>query len=122
MNNYKKITIYGTARYYYLSTADTQFDSRGIYHATLEVPKDKAQEAIKEINGVISQEVAKAHKKTPEAKSPMKRAPLQYSDEGNIITFKVKSKYKPPIVDRRNKAIDPKISITVWGIFFLVPS
>ena len=64
MNNYKKITIYGTGRYMYISSPDTQFDKDGIYHTTLEVPKDKAQEAINEINGVISQEVAKEHKKT----------------------------------------------------------
>ena len=118
MNDYKTISIYGTGRYVYLSSPDTKFDKEGKYHVTLEVPKDKAQEAIKEINGVISQEVAKEHKTTPGAKSPMKRATLQYSDEGNIITFKVKSKYKPPIVDRRNKGIDPNISIwkgtTMW--------
>ena len=119
MSDYKKINIYGTGRYIYLSSPDTKFDKEGKYHVTLEVPKDKAQEAIKEINGVISQEVAKEHKKTPGAKSPMKRAPLQYSDEGNIITFKVKSKYKPLIVDRRNKELDPKIAIwkgtTLWA-------
>jgi len=53
MNNYKKIKIYGTGRYMYLSSPDTQFNKDGVYHTTLEVPQDKAQEAIKEIDGEI---------------------------------------------------------------------
>ena len=117
MNNYKKINIYGTGRYVYLGPPDTQFDKDGIYHTTLEVPQDKAQEAIKEINGVISQEVAKAHKAKPNEKT-VKRASTPYTNEGAIVTFKVKSKFKPLIVDRRNKELDPKIAIwkgtTLW--------
>ena len=118
MSDYKKIKIYGTGRYMYLSSPDTQFDSRGVYHTTLEVPQDKAQEAIKEINGVISQEVAKAHKAKPNEKT-VKRASTPYTHEGAIVTFKVRSKFKPLIVDRRNKELDPKIAIwkgtTLWA-------
>ena len=118
MNNYKKITIYGTGRYMYISSPDTQFDKDGIYHTTLEVPKDKAQEAIKEIDATIDKEIAAAHKAKPNEKT-VKRAPTPYTNEGAIVTFKVRSKFKPLIVDRRNKELDPKISIwkgtTMWA-------
>ena len=118
MNNFKKITIYGTGRYMYVSSPDTEFDKNGIYHTTLEVPKDKAQEAIKEIDDVIGKEIAAAHKARPNEKT-VKRASTPYTNEGEIITFKVKSKFKPLIVDRRNKELDPKIAIwkgtTLWA-------
>ena len=118
MNNYKKITIYGTGRYMYLGPPDTQFDKDGIYHTTLEVPKDKAQGAIKEIDDVIGKEIAAAHKAKPNEKT-VKRASTPYTHEGAIVTFKVKSKFKPLIVDRRNKELDPKIAIwkgtTLWA-------
>ena len=65
MNDYKTITIYGTGRYVYLSTADTKFDKDGEYHITLEVDKEKAQEAKKAIDGVIAKEIAKEHKAKP---------------------------------------------------------
>ena len=118
MNNYKKINIYGTGRYMYLSSPDTQFNKDGVYHTTLEVPKDKAQEAIKEIDGVIAEKIAEAQKAKPNEKT-VKRAPTPYTNEGAIVTFKVKSKFRPLIVDRRNKELDPKISIwkgtTLWA-------
>jgi len=118
MNDYKTITIYGTGRYVYLSTADTKFDKDGEYHVTLEVDKEKAQEAKKAIDGVIAKEIAKEHKAKPSTK-PVERGNLQYKDEGNIMTFKAKTQYKPLIVDRRNKELDPKISIwkgtTMWA-------
>ena len=118
MNNFKKITIYGTGRYIYLSSADTKFDKDGKYHVTLEVPKDKAQEAIKEIDGVIGMEIAAAHKARPNEKT-VKRASTPYTNEGAIVTFKVQSKFKPLIVDRRNKELDPTIAIwkgtTLWA-------
>ena len=93
MNDYKTITIYGTGRYMYVSSPDTQFDKNGIYHTTLEVPQDKAQEAIKEIDGVIGKEIAAAHKAKPNEKT-VKRASTPYTNEGAIVTFKVKSKFK----------------------------
>jgi len=118
MNNFKKITIYGTGRYMYLSSPDTKFDKDGKYHTTLEVPKDKAQEAIKEIDDVIGLGIAAAHKARPNEKT-VKRASTPYTNEGAIVTFKVKSKFKPLIVDRRNKELDPKIAIwkgtTMWA-------
>ena len=118
MNNYKKINIYGTGRYVYLGPPDTQFDKDGIYHVTLEVPQDKAQEAIKEIDDVIGKEIAAAHKTKPNEKT-VKRASTPYTNEGAIVTFKVKSKFKPLIVDRRNKELDPTIAIwkgtTLWA-------
>jgi len=118
MNNFKKINIYGTGRYVYLGPPDTQFDKDGIYHVTLEVPQDKAQEAIKEIDAAVDKEISVAQKARPNEKT-VKRASTPYTKEGAIVTFKVKSKFKPLIVDRRNKELDPKIAIwkgtTMWA-------
>ena len=52
MSDYKKINIYGTGRYVYLGPPDTQIDKEGVYHVTLEVSKDKAQEAKKAVDDV----------------------------------------------------------------------
>jgi len=116
--NTKLITIYGTTRYVYLSSPDTKFDTKGIYHLTLEVDKAKAQEAKKAIDDIIAKEIAAEHKAKPGSKT-VARGTLQYADEGNIITFKAKTKFPPEIVDRRNKPIDPNISIwngtTLWA-------
>ena len=116
-NKYKIINIYGVTRYVYLSAPDTQFDKEGVYHLTLEVDKDKAQDAKKAIDGVISKEIAEEHKARPSTKL-LTRGPLQYTDEGNIITFKAKTQYKPLVVDRRNKELDSTIAIwkgtTMW--------
>ena len=116
--NTKTITIYGTTRYVYLSSPDTKFSKEGIYHLTLEVEKDKAQEAKKAIDDIVSKEVAEHHKANP-GSEPVERGVLQYSEEGNIIAFKAKTKFKPGIVDRRNKPIDPEVSIwngtTLWA-------
>ena len=65
MNNYKIINIYGTGRYVYLGPPDTQFNKDGVYHVTLEVPQDKAQEAIKEIDAAVDKEISAAQKARP---------------------------------------------------------
>ena len=110
--NTKIMNIYGTTRYVYLSSPDTKWDPKGKYHITLEVDKDKAQEARKAIDDIIGKEVADEHIANPNGK-PVERGALQYGIEDKIITFKAQTKFKPEIVDRRNKPIDPEVSI--WG-------
>ena len=110
-------TIHGTANFTYLSTPDTQF-GKNDYHVTLEIPKEKAQEHIKAIEEIISKEVAEQHKLTPNATSPLSRAPKPYKDLGDVVTFKIHSKFKPKIWDRKRKELGPEVAIwkdtTMW--------
>ena len=116
-NNDTLKTIYGTAKFSYLSQPDEAFGS-SVYKVTLEVPKDKSQEHTKIIQEIISKEVAEQHKLTPNATAPLTRAPLPYKDEGETITFKFHSKFKPKVWDRNQKEIGADVNIykdsTMW--------
>jgi|TARA_Y100000031_G_scaffold134742_1_gene157482 hypothetical protein len=103
-------TIHGKANFAFLSQPDRGFGKEE-YSVTLELPKEKAQEHIKIIQGVISKEVAEAHKKAPNQTSPLKRAPLPYKENGDVVTFKIHSKFKPKLWDKDQKELAPDISI-----------
>ena len=103
-------TIHGKANFAFLSQPDRGFGKEE-YSVTLELPKEKAQEHIKIIQGVISKEVAEAHKKAPNQTSPLKRAPLPYKENGDVVTFKLHSKFKPKLWDKDQKELAPDISI-----------
>ena len=109
-------TIYGKAKFCYLSTPDEFFGSE--YKVTLEVPLEKAQEHIKAIEDIIKYQVAEEHKARPNQTGLLKRAPKAYTDEGDIITFKLHSKYKPKIWDKNQKELGPDVNIykesTMW--------
>ena len=117
MSNEKLKTIYGKANFAYLSSPDTQF-GKNDYHVTLEISKEKAQEHIKAIEGIISKEVAEQHKLTPNKTAPLTRAPKPYKDLGDIVTFKLHSKFKPKVWDRNQKEIGSDVAIwkdsTMW--------
>ena len=110
-------TIYGKANFVYLTSADTQF-GKNDYHVTLEVSKDKAQEHIKVIEEIISKEVSEQHKLTPNQTSPLTRAPKPYKDEGDVVTFKIHSKFKPKIWDKKRKELGEDVAVwkdtTMW--------
>ena len=110
-------TIYGKSLFTYLSQPDTGF-GKNDYHVTLEISKEKAQEHIKVIEGVISKAVAEQHKLTPNQTSPLTRAPKPYKDLGEVITFKLHSKFKPKVWDRNQKEIGEDVAIwkdsTMW--------
>jgi len=103
-------TIHGKANFAFLSQPDRGFGKEE-YSVTLELPKEKAQEHIKIIQGVISKEVAEAHKKAPNQTSPLKRAPLPYKENGDVVTFKIHSKFKPKLWDKDQKELAPDISV-----------
>ena len=111
-----KHTIYGKAQYCYLSQPDTGFGKEE-YHVTLELPKDKAQEHIKVIEGIISKEIAEEHKARPSTKQ-LKRAPLPYKVDGDLVTFKVHSKYKPKLWSKKRQELGPDVYVwkdsTMW--------
>ena len=117
MTNETLKTIYGKSLFTYLSLPDTGF-GKNDYHVTLELPKDKAQEHTKVVQEIISKEVAKQHKLTPNQTTPLTRAPLPYKDLGNVVTFKLHSKFKPKVWDRNQKEIGEDVNIykesTMW--------
>jgi len=110
-------TIYGKANFTYLSSPDTQF-GKNDYHVTLELPKEKAQEHTKAIEEIISKEVAEQHKLTPSQTTPLTRAPKPYKDLGDVVTFKLHSKFKPKGWEKNQKEIGEDVAIwkdsTMW--------
>ena len=117
MTNETLKTIHGKANFCYLSSQDTAF-GKNDYHVTLEISKEKAQEHIKAIEGIISKEVAEQHKLTPNKTAPLTRAPKPYKDLGDVVTFKLHSKFKPKVWDRNQKEIGEDVNIykesTMW--------
>ena len=109
--------IYGKGRFVYLTSPDDAFGS-GEYKVTLEVTKVDASEHIKAIEGIISKEVAEQHKLTPNDTAPLKRANKPYQDYGDIITFKLHSKFRPKLWDRNQKEIGSDVAVwkdsTMW--------
>ena len=117
MSNETLKTIYGKSLFTYLSQKDTAF-GKDDYHVTLELTKEKAQPHIKAIQEIISKEVAAQHKLTPNQTAPLTRAPLPYKDLGEVITFKLHSKFKPKVWDKDQKEIGSDVNIykesTMW--------
>ena len=117
MSNEILKTIYGKAKFCYLTSPDEAFGS-GEYKVTLEISKEKAQEHIKAIEGIISYQVAEQHKLTPNNTAPLNRATKPYKDEGEFFTFKMHSKFKPKVWDKNQKEIGSEIAIwkdtTMW--------
>ena len=109
--------IYGKGKFVYLTSPDEAFGA-GVYKVTLEVTKEKAQEHIKALQEIISKEVAAQHKLTPNQTTPLKRANLPYVEVGELVEFKLHSKFKPKLWDRDQKEIGPEVAVwkdsTMW--------
>jgi len=115
MNTKQKmeLTSFGEALYPYLNKPDTEYSAEGIYQVKLKLSRADAEKDIKVINDIISQEVAKEHKAKPGNTGLLKRAPLPYVIEGDVVTFKFKTKFKPTLIDHNAKALPE--DVTVWG-------
>ena len=95
-------TIYGKAKFCYLSSPDEAFGP-GEYKVTLEVPKADASGHTKALQQLISKEVAEQHKLTPNQTTPLKRANLPYVEDVFTISgdrFNISQNIK--------KSFDPK--------------
>ena len=117
MSNEILKTIYGKAKFCYLTSPDEAFGS-GAYKVTLEVTKADASEHIKALQGIISKEVAEQHKLKPNQTSPLTRANLPYQDYGDVVTFKLHSKFKPKLWDKNQKELGEEVAVwkdtTMW--------
>jgi|TARA_B100001971_G_scaffold183516_1_gene181555 hypothetical protein len=110
-------TVYGKAKYCYLTKPDEHFGGKD-YSVTLELSKDKAREHIKKVDDLISKEVANLHKATPGLKE-VDRAPLPYKIDGDLVTLKLHTQYKPKLWDKTKKELDPNVFVykgsTLWA-------
>ena len=103
-SNEYRMTPIGVAKFCYVSEKDTQFDTNGIYHVSLELTKEEAQPEINAIKEVISKKVAEIYKAKPGTKE-IKRASLPYKEEAGKIVIKFKSKFKPKAWDKEGKEL-----------------
>lgn len=117
MSNEVLKRIYGKGKFVYLTSPDEAFGA-GVYKVTLETSKEKAQEHIKAIEGIISKEVAEQHRLTPNSTAPLNRANKPYKEEGDVITFKFHSKFKPKLWDKNQKELGADVAVwkdsTMW--------
>jgi len=104
-------TLYGKARWCYLSAPDTAFNKEE-YKVDLEVSKVDAQEHMKAIKKIID-DTAKGVK--------LDKVRLPYKEEGDVVVFKLHSQFKPKMWDKNQKEIGPEVSIwkdsTMWITF-----
>jgi len=93
-------TIYGKAKFSYLSDGDEAF-GKIKYHVVLEVSKENAKEHIEAIKKIISNEVVEAGKTKPNQTTEFKKANSCYNDLGETVEFKLHSNFKPKMFDRK---------------------
>jgi len=94
-------TLHGKARWCYLSAPDTAFNKEE-YKVDLEVPKVEAQEHIGAIKKIIDN-TARGIK--------LDKIILPYKEEGDIVVFKLHSKFKPKMWTRDQKELGAEVSI-----------
>ena len=111
-----KYTIKGKADYSYLTQKDTGFGKEE-YSVTLRLTKDDVKEHIKIANQIISKVIAEEHKAHPSTKQ-LTRAPFPFKDDGDMVTVKIHSKFKPTIWDKNQKKLSPDVQVwkdsTMW--------
>ena len=103
-SNEYRMTPIGLAKFCYASEKDTQFDSNGIYHVSLELTKEEAQPEMKAIRDVIAKKIAEIYKAKPGTKN-IKRASLPWKEEDGKIVIKFKSKFRPKAWDKEGKEL-----------------
>ena len=104
-----KYTIKGKADYSYLTKMDTGFGKEE-YSVTLRLTKDDAKEHIKIANQIISKVIAEEHKAHPGTKQ-LTRAPFPFKNDGEMVTVKIHSKFRPTIWDKNAKKLSPDIQV-----------
>ena len=97
-NEVIRMTPIGKSKFVYVSEKDTQFDSNGIYHCSVEFSKEEAKPEIKaiheEISKVIIEKFRKLKKDLPYRGGDTKRAPLPYKEENGKQSKAQRSKIK----------------------------
>ena len=101
-------TLYGKAKWCYLSAPDTAFNKEE-YKVDLEVSKVDAQEHMKAIKKIIDNTASGVK---------LDKVRLPYKEEGDVVVFKLHSQFKPKMWTRDQKELGPEVSIwknsTLW--------
>ena len=110
-------TIHGKAKFVYFNEPDDHFGNKK-YHVVLETSKEEAEEHIKEIKKIITNEVVEAGKVSPTTTAQFKKANSCYTDLGLTVEFKIHSNFKPKMYDRNGKPLGEDVKIwrdsTMW--------
>tara|TARA_R110002110_G_scaffold253286_5_gene469185 strand:- start:821 stop:1381 length:561 start_codon:yes stop_codon:yes gene_type:complete len=110
-------TIHGKAKFAYFNEPDDHFGNKK-YHVVLETSKEEAEEHIKAIKKIISNEVVEAGKVNPNQTTEFKKANSCYTDLGETVEFKIHSNFKPKMYDRNGKPLGEDVNIwkdsTMW--------
>ena len=114
-------TLHGKAKWSFLSDPDEGFGA-GKYHVVLEVPKAEALEHMEAIKKIVTKEIVEEGKLKPNFTTKFKQAPLPFSEQhtenGDVVEFKIHSKFKPKFFDRTGKVLSEEVKIwkdsTMW--------
>jgi len=109
--------IKGKAIFSFLSDPDEGFGV-GKFHVVLQVPKEEAQEHMEAIKKIITKEIVEEGKLKPNVTTKFKQAPLPFTENGDVVEFKIHSKFKPKFFDRTGKVLSEEVKIwkdsTMW--------
>jgi len=110
--------IKGAAKFCFLSKPDEGFGASK-YHVLLETSKENAQVHIEAIKKIISNEVVEAGKLNPNQTTEFKKANSCYTDLGDTVEFKIHSKFKPKMYDRKGKLLGEEVDIWKDSTMFI---
>ena len=110
--------IKGAAKFCFLSDPDEGFGASK-YHVLLETSKENAQVHIEAIKKIISNEVVEAGKINPNQTTEFNKANSCYTDLRDTVEFKVHSKFKPKMFDRKGKLLGEEVKIWKDSTMFI---
>ena len=110
--------IKGAAKFCFLSDPDEGFGGSK-YHVVLVTSKANAQVHIEAIKKIISNEVVEAGKINPNQTTEFEKASSCYTDLGDTVEFKIHSKFKPKMYDRKGKPLGEDVKIWKDSTMFI---
>ena len=117
--NEKQIEIHGEAEWIYFDEPDNKYGDPGEFKVTLKVPRAKSGELIRDINEVISKELEGQGKPPELVKKDLLRTKKPYTVKGEVVEFKLHSKFKPILWDKNRNKLDEKVNVwkgsTMWA-------
>ena len=120
--NEKQIEIHGEAEWIYFNEPDNKYGDPGEFKVTLKVPRANSGELIREINEVISTELINQGKRSANDSDKaflMAKTKKPYTVKGEVVEFKLHSKFKPILWDKNRNKLDEKVNVwkgsTMWA-------
>jgi hypothetical protein len=96
----------GRASYAYITKPDTKYNAEGVWKTDLVIPTDEAKSLLDDIKTVAADEFG------PNAKVAW---PYQTDADTNEVTFKLKTYYKPKVVDASGKLLAESDIPNIYG-------